>query len=147
MEIKEWLVKARLLDIGDTLYISCVNSTEAYAALGKFQAQLKGIGFKDYSIIPYVKPQEASPSAWWVCLAKVPRTDKGYVKKADGKELKLEGDNYVSVEAQRLFQLAIKDGKTEEELEGMAVSDLERRYIKELIKSARGKIIYKGLEV
>ncbi len=146
MEIKEWLVKARLLDIGDTLYISCINSTEAYAALSKFQTQLRGIGFSDYSIVPYTKPQEKSPSAWWVCLSKVPRTDKGYVKKASG-ELSLEGGSYISLDAQRLFQLAIKDGKSEEELESMAVNDLERRYIKELIKSTRGKILYKGLEV
>ena len=146
MEIKEWLVKARLLEIGDTLHISCVSSQEAYGALAKFQNTLKGVGFGDYSLVAYAKPQETSPSAWWVCIAKVPRTDVGYVKKASGK-MEIEGNGYVSLDAQRLFQLAIKDKKSDEEVLALAVTDLETRYVKELLKTTRGSVYYKGLEV
>lgn len=144
MEINEWVVKARLLDVGDTLHISCVSSSEAYAAQGKFQAALRGTGFGDYSLITYTKPQDSNAAAWWVCLAKVPRTDVGYVKKANGT-MSAEGDNYIAKEAQRVFQLAIKDGRSDEEVLAMAISELEIKYIKELFKSTRGTVLYQGI--
>ena len=139
MKAEEWIVKARLLDIGDTLQVSCISVSEATNTLGKVNAILRNTGFTDYSLICYTKPQEASTTGWWLCISKVPRTDRGYVR--SGGEIKAEGSTFITLEAQRIFQLAIKDGKTEEELLELAVTDLERRYIKELIKSKRPTVV------
>ena len=103
MEINEWLAKARLLEMGDALYISCISSSDAYTSLGKFESQIRQGGYGSYSLICYVKPSD-DDRKWWVCIAKVQRTDKGYIKKASGK-IVVEGSDWVTLEAQRAIEL------------------------------------------
>ena len=142
MRADEWLAKARLLEIGETLQVSCVSSGEAHSILAKVNNILRVSSFPDYSLLGYVKPQHLNDGSkgWWLCLVKVQRTDKGYIKKADGT-ITVEGDSYITREAQRIFQLAISDGKSEEELISLAVNELEVRYVKELLKTKRPHII------
>ena len=140
MRADEWLVKARLLEVGETLQVSCISVGEAHTTLGRINTILRGTGFPDYSLVAYTKPQETSSTGWWLCIAKVPRTDIGYVKTGAG-DIQAEGNSFVTLDAQRLFHLAIKDGKSEEELFSLAVSELEKRYIKELLKSKRPVVI------
>ncbi len=145
MEINEWLAKARLLEMGDALYISCVSSGEAFKTCGKFEGQIRKGGYESYSLIAYVKPDEGERK-WWVCIAKVKRTDQGYIKKASG-EMVVEGDSWVTIGAQRIFRLAINDGKSYDEVIGLAINDLERRYVQELWETTVGNVIkYKELE-
>ena len=144
MEIREWLAKARLLQVGDALYISCISSSEAYTALGKFEAQIRQGGYGDYSLVCYVKPSNDGRK-WWVCIAKVPRTDKGFIKKATG-EIVTEGNDWITIEAQRIFKLAISDGKSLEEILSLAANDLEKRYIEELWKGTVGIINYDSIK-
>ena len=139
MEINEWIVKARLLEVGEALYISCISSSEAYKAAGKFDGIIRQGGYHEYSLVTYVKPADKNNS-WWVCIAKIQRTDKAFVKKASG-EIVAEGSDWVTIDAQRIFRLAINDGKSYDEVLALAINDLEKRYIKELWSTTVGNVV------
>jgi len=142
MEINEWMAKARLLEVGEALYVSCISSTEAFKSAGKFDTLIRQGGYNNYTLISYAKPNNKDNS-WWVVIAKVKRTDKAYLKKADGSMVE-ESDIWVTVEAQRIFRVAINDGKSLNEIMALAVTEMEKRYISELWSTTIGNVVNFG---
>jgi hypothetical protein len=133
MDIVDSISKARLLDIGEVLYIQVLNSEEAVIGLRKVKAGILALENLPYTLIAYSNRDDTG--TWWVCIAKVSKVNKIYVKRKSG-EIVNEGDKWVTLDAQRIFQLAIKDGKPKEEVLALAVTDMERRYIEELYKTS-----------
>jgi hypothetical protein len=133
MEIVDSLTKARLLETGEVLYVQCLDASEALDGLNKLKKAIQSLEGLPYSLIAYT--QRDDNSTWWVCIAKVDKVGTVYVKKPTG-ELLPEGEKWITIEAGRIFKLAISDGKSLEEVLDLAVNDLERRYIKELFSTS-----------
>ena len=133
MDIVTSITKARLLDIGEALYIQALNGDEAVTVLRKVKAAILALENLPYTLIAYSNRDHTG--TWWVCIAKVSKVNKVYIKRKNG-EIVHEGDKWVTLDAQRIFQLAIKDGKPKEEVLALAATDIERRYIEELYKTS-----------
>ena len=129
MDIVDNLTKARLLDIGEVLYVQALDAEEATRSLRKVKSVISSLEKLPYTLISYVQRDEKG--TWWVCIAKVSKVNKVYIKRTSGEVVE-EGDKWITLDAQRIFKLAIKDGKSKEEVLSLAVSDRERRYIEEL---------------